>query len=98
MTLLFILSVRITWPLETFFYKEKKIELFKYPTFRSNDNDEFCITMPEKHIRNLGSILRSFSLEDIHGLQKALEKNLYHFAPANFFHKLCDRSINQRKH
>jgi len=54
--------------------------------------------MPEKNIRNLDSILRSFSLEDIHGLQKALEKYLYHFTPANFFHKLCDPSINQRKH
>ena len=60
--------------------------------------DDFCITIPEIDIRNLDTILRSFSPQDVHRLQNALEKNQHHFTHTEFFRKLCNRLNYQCKH
>jgi len=60
--------------------------------------DDFCITMLEKDIQNLDSLLRSFSPQDIHRLQNALKKNQHHFTHTEFLRKLCNRLNHQCKH
>lgn len=60
--------------------------------------DEFCITIPEKNIRNLDTQLRAISPQDIRKLQNALEKNQHHFTQTDFFRKLCNRLNHQRKY
>lgn len=59
--------------------------------------DEFCITLPEKDVRNLDTILRSFSYQEIQKMQNALEKNQHQFTHAEFFRKLCNQLNRQCK-
>ncbi len=60
--------------------------------------DDFCITIPEKDINTLDSLIRSFSDQDIHKLQTALENNQHHFTRSEFFYKLCNKLNYQCKH
>jgi hypothetical protein len=55
--------------------------------------DTFCITIPEKEVLSIDSILRSITPSEVKKLQNALEANQHHFTRKAFFEMLCDQLI-----